>query len=653
MRDKTKHFERNNFYFGKLMTARDFTDEQRYINEKRWLVNRFGLGWGVLCGLKVRPHHCDKGKVIVEPGFAFDQYGHEILVCHEEAVELTSANDDYPAANSYLYYVAIKYAECGINPSPIPIEDCEGTKEVCVYNRIRESYRFVVTREKPDCSGPDHDPKCATDCDHFLRDPSRVISSCCPDRPDCEPVPLAAICYNPATSTTAMDIDMGHHNRKPAFSNENLYELLSCIKSEVRQGRAARTDRRRHVPLLASTIKGLTFQDGRNVKLDEDNGFEAKHPFRLTSDGDYIWITDRADEQIWRINRKTNEPIRVEELRLPHFSWGIAYDGRHMWITHHDSFQDNDGPAYGKLTRVTDCPLKARTIDGLPMCDTLPPCFRFPDGEGAPDVQKLLPNPGEIVLHDGDIYVAHEVPKHQEADPARQIQAGAQQQYQAGEQHQGGQQYGGGETGYELYVTRIDPVKGCIVEIIPIPETDSREPWSRIRAMASDGKALWITYQASSRDRRRGRIVVRKVSKGNGESTVGDPHRLSGEVPEHMVFDGTRLWVSHNDGVSIVDIETGKEEDTINSRTKHTALAYGGSDVIWAAIPGADEVFINWINIFSEEFEQWLELLELDEQSGITGFEVSDMQFDGAYIYVAYHLKQGHHRKGMIHRLLP
>ena len=44
--------ERNNYYYGKLMTVRDFLDEQRYFNEKRWLINRMISGWGVVCGLK-------------------------------------------------------------------------------------------------------------------------------------------------------------------------------------------------------------------------------------------------------------------------------------------------------------------------------------------------------------------------------------------------------------------------------------------------------------------------------------------------------------------------------------------------------------------------------------------------------------------------
>ena len=33
-------FQRNNYYYGKLLTARDFEDEQRYYNDKRRLSNR-------------------------------------------------------------------------------------------------------------------------------------------------------------------------------------------------------------------------------------------------------------------------------------------------------------------------------------------------------------------------------------------------------------------------------------------------------------------------------------------------------------------------------------------------------------------------------------------------------------------------------------
>ncbi|HEV2915041.1 MAG TPA: hypothetical protein VGX92_17320 [Pyrinomonadaceae bacterium] len=682
--------ERNNFYFGKFMTARDFTDEQSYMNEKRWMVNRFGLGWGVLCGLKVRPHARDKRRVIVEPGFAIDPYGHEILVCREETVDLLSHHEGSPpeepahreaaqiesaqreAAHrrgSYLYYISIMYEECGVNPSPILIDSCDGYKEECVYNRTRESYRFIVSREKPDSttilqSASSHGLKCEAQCQRFLQDPSPVISGCCPERPQCEAVPLAAVCYNPATETTAVDIDLSMAYRKVAFSNEMLYELLSCLR-QAGQGWASQLNRRQHVPLLASTIKGLKYQNGKTAILNQSNGYTGKQPFRMTSDGDYIWVTDREDRQIWRIDRATNKPIKDSRLYLDNPAWGIAYDGRYMWISHHEAFPDrqeqyfvspghyeqNYGssppneesalvyqrPSHGRLTRIDVCTLERRTIDGLPQCNTLPACYRFPEVGGAPYSVRLNPYAGEVVLHDGDIYVAHDVPKRFRYEERRQ------------ENDESRAQLTRTVGGYHLYLTRIDPVKGCIVEVINVPESDEREPLSRIEAMASDGDALWITYRASSRDRKGERAVVRKITKQNGTSMVGEPHRLKGEAPDHMVFDGTRLWVSHNDGLSVLDIETG-EEETVNTDTAHTALAYSGGSLLWSAVPGKNEAFITRVDIFSEEEVQRIEFLEVAPQ---TTFEISDMQFDGTYIYVAYHLTEGQTNRGVIHRLLP
>ena len=45
--------ERNQYFYGKMLTARDFETEQRYFNNKRRLINRTTLGAGVVCGLGV------------------------------------------------------------------------------------------------------------------------------------------------------------------------------------------------------------------------------------------------------------------------------------------------------------------------------------------------------------------------------------------------------------------------------------------------------------------------------------------------------------------------------------------------------------------------------------------------------------------------
>ena len=72
-------FERNNYFYGKRMTARDFQDEQCYFNEKRWLINRTVQGWGAVRGMNViqTDHKC---KVKDTPRQAIDCCRRESMV---------------------------------------------------------------------------------------------------------------------------------------------------------------------------------------------------------------------------------------------------------------------------------------------------------------------------------------------------------------------------------------------------------------------------------------------------------------------------------------------------------------------------------------------------------------------------------------------
>ena len=45
--------ERNRYFYGKLLTVRDFELEQKYLNDKRRLLNLAIAGPGVVCGLTV------------------------------------------------------------------------------------------------------------------------------------------------------------------------------------------------------------------------------------------------------------------------------------------------------------------------------------------------------------------------------------------------------------------------------------------------------------------------------------------------------------------------------------------------------------------------------------------------------------------------
>ena len=47
-------FTRNNYFTGKLLVERDFTDESRFHMEKLRHHEQLLHGWGVVCGLKVK-----------------------------------------------------------------------------------------------------------------------------------------------------------------------------------------------------------------------------------------------------------------------------------------------------------------------------------------------------------------------------------------------------------------------------------------------------------------------------------------------------------------------------------------------------------------------------------------------------------------------
>ena len=70
--------ERNRYFSGKLMTVRDFEDEQTYFNDKRRLGNRMLHGAGVVAGLGVLL--VDNQTFSLEAGMALDYLGREIVV---------------------------------------------------------------------------------------------------------------------------------------------------------------------------------------------------------------------------------------------------------------------------------------------------------------------------------------------------------------------------------------------------------------------------------------------------------------------------------------------------------------------------------------------------------------------------------------------
>lgn len=83
--------ERNRYFTGKYMTARDFADEQTYFLTRHRMHNRMLHGWGIVCGLKVINHprqDCKPRWVVIQPGVALDCCGRELIVECETAYQL-------------------------------------------------------------------------------------------------------------------------------------------------------------------------------------------------------------------------------------------------------------------------------------------------------------------------------------------------------------------------------------------------------------------------------------------------------------------------------------------------------------------------------------------------------------------------------------
>ena len=154
---KIPFFERNNYYYGKLMTVRDYFAEQCYFNEKRWLINRMVHGWGVVCGLDVKripedpddhnKEYSDK-KVKITEGLAIDCCGREILVCEDQYIDLEPEKvecDQKKVKKEELkkLVICLEYNECKSESINIKPEGCD-QKEKYEYNRIRDSFKIRV-----------------------------------------------------------------------------------------------------------------------------------------------------------------------------------------------------------------------------------------------------------------------------------------------------------------------------------------------------------------------------------------------------------------------------------------------------------------------------------------------------------------------------
>ena len=139
--------ERNRYFYGKLLSVDDFESEQRYINDKRRIINRFMHGSGVVCGLGVVAVNEDT--ISLEAGLALDFAGREIIVDKpilERLTDIEGFSED-EGADSYLY-LCIDYSEYEKNPV-YSVTGGSGVGQVC-HNKIAEGFCIYLTGREPE-----------------------------------------------------------------------------------------------------------------------------------------------------------------------------------------------------------------------------------------------------------------------------------------------------------------------------------------------------------------------------------------------------------------------------------------------------------------------------------------------------------------------
>lgn len=140
-------------------------------------------------------------------------------------------------------------------------------------------------------------------------------------------------------------------------------------------------DRRQFVPLLAFTLKGVEYKNGRNALIPV-----GKDPRGVAFDGTYIWACSRGSQTISKVDVTSNNikatisvgykptavafgsthiwvcnsgddtiskidvtaDVVVATIRTGRYPYGVAFDGAHVWVSNYD------GNTVSKIDVTTD-----------------------------------------------------------------------------------------------------------------------------------------------------------------------------------------------------------------------------------------------------------------------------------------------------------
>jgi hypothetical protein len=233
---------RNRFFYGKLLDEIHLQLEQKYFNQKRWMLNRLGLGRGVLCGLDVTV----SGKTVcISPGVAIDGEGREIVVPQALQVDPWQLSDGTIAGQISLdhnvehdVYICIVYRECPTDYVPVLVTDCDSDNQQAP-SIIAERFCVLVKEITESNPAPPLPPTVGEGfCDWLSEDDKRkAICEALSERQcatgsqsDC--AVLAQLNLSVDDQITISKCDQ----RPIVYSNPELFEMIMCLSEQSGTG---------------------------------------------------------------------------------------------------------------------------------------------------------------------------------------------------------------------------------------------------------------------------------------------------------------------------------------------------------------------------------------------------------------------------------
>jgi hypothetical protein len=221
--------ERNSYFYGLMMDAERFQKDQDYFNRKRFWLNRFVTGGGVVCGLGLT-YDATKSNLTLSPGIAIDLAGREIIVPAATPIDITQLTDaqgkptgPVPAGSTII--VSLAYAEQTIDPAPVLVPDCDHPNG-CAPSAIEEEFAILV---RLSTGPPPSLPSCVFGAVAGAALQTAIANQIAGDfgpAPADASIPLGRLTVPSGPLDAVSD-------RTVVYNNTLLYQLIVCLAAKV------------------------------------------------------------------------------------------------------------------------------------------------------------------------------------------------------------------------------------------------------------------------------------------------------------------------------------------------------------------------------------------------------------------------------------